>query len=294
MSDAEREAKYLMRALVPLDAAAEARGLRLDPAWVLARLPMGERLSHGGQAPVLGLRCLSPGLKVPVPALGRWLSAFAPFSGALAAAVLVFGIRVHTPLTAENAEIAEEASLARPFGTGAMVAPVPAVKSRPVAAQVIHPPSPLEAEGDKVLAEVPTPLTPVGSDRPVAHALPLSGGGLGESSKSNLSYSTSHSDNPTPLPKSSPVLSLRVLNSLLDQAGEIARIEVRAAGHVVVTVYDRRGRKVLSLFEGEVRTTREIRWDGRDSHGGAVPSGIYLIVAEAGEARSTGKVTVTK
>ena len=299
------EAIKLMEALRPLDAAAEVRGLALDPAWVHTRLDF-----------------LISREAIPSPTGGRvrervglW-SLLSPLAGALAAAVLVFGLRTRTPLTAEIAEVAEKPALENtlPFsgggeGGGTKPKPAPALASRPFGTVPIPSSSEgrigtvpaVEQETVPVVSSAPRPVvvSPVGSDRPLAKALPLSGGGLGEGSAPSRSHSASRPGDTLPPSgggegEGDEPLSLKVFNSLLDQPGETALIEVHSADSVRVLVFDRRGRKVLSLFEGEASANHEIRWDGRDSRGAEVPSGIYLIVAESGNLRSTAKVTVKK
>ncbi|MEZ4387125.1 MAG: FlgD immunoglobulin-like domain containing protein [Candidatus Krumholzibacteriia bacterium] len=60
------------------------------------------------------------------------------------------------------------------------------------------------------------------------------------------------------------------------------------AGHVRATVLDLRGREVAVLVDGERPAGRhEVRWDGRDRRGRALPSGTYLVdVRGCGEAAS--------
>jgi len=54
--------------------------------------------------------------------------------------------------------------------------------------------------------------------------------------------------------------------------------------HVVVTVYDIRGRRVKTLIDSELEPgTHKIHWNGRNDRGESVSSGIYLYTLKAGE-----------
>ena len=66
-------------------------------------------------------------------------------------------------------------------------------------------------------------------------------------------------------------------------------------GHVALSVYDLSGRRVACLADEQFqRGTHRLLWDGTDSHGTPVASGVYLIQLDAGPSRSTQKVTHVK
>jgi flagellar hook assembly protein FlgD len=71
---------------------------------------------------------------------------------------------------------------------------------------------------------------------------------------------------------------------------------VAEPGHVALKVYDSRGRVVKVLKEGtaEYAGEFEVEWDGRDSHGRALPSGIYYAVLEVDGRRFTRKMVILK
>jgi outer membrane protein assembly factor BamB len=62
-------------------------------------------------------------------------------------------------------------------------------------------------------------------------------------------------------------------------AGLTLRIEA-APGDMRVTVVDAIGRTVAVLFHGPSTGALQLRWDGRDPGGAAMPSGVYRVVAE--------------
>ena len=60
-----------------------------------------------------------------------------------------------------------------------------------------------------------------------------------------------------------------------------------------VRVFNLRGELVRTLHSGEFRTVR-FRWDGTDSRGAAVASGVYLVQADMEGARQTVKIALVK
>jgi hypothetical protein len=71
---------------------------------------------------------------------------------------------------------------------------------------------------------------------------------------------------------------------------------VAEPGHVALKVYDSRGRVVKVLKEGMAQYAGEfeVEWDGRDSHGRALPSGVYYAVLEVDGRRFTRKMVILK
>lgn len=61
------------------------------------------------------------------------------------------------------------------------------------------------------------------------------------------------------------------------------------------TIYDIRGAKVRDLqVDGLSPTANSLVWDGRDSRGAVVPSGVYLYKVSAGKEKVTGTVVVAR
>jgi hypothetical protein len=70
---------------------------------------------------------------------------------------------------------------------------------------------------------------------------------------------------------------------------------VDRGGEVRIVIYDPTGRHVRSLFEGEVSPgLYDVTWDGRDSHGVRVGSGVYFVRLEAPGAVRTQKLVLLK
>ena len=66
-------------------------------------------------------------------------------------------------------------------------------------------------------------------------------------------------------------------------------------GHVSLKVYSLRGMPVRTLVDqDEAAGTYPVTWDGRDTDGHVVASGIYLVYYEANQTKSTKKVAVVK
>jgi hypothetical protein len=75
----------------------------------------------------------------------------------------------------------------------------------------------------------------------------------------------------------------------------VIRFDVLAASPVSVRIYDITGRLVRELAEGRFAIgTHTLAWDGRDSQGHAVPSGIYLTKMVAGKFTESKKVVVLR
>lgn len=66
-------------------------------------------------------------------------------------------------------------------------------------------------------------------------------------------------------------------------------------GHVSLKVYSLRGTPVRTLVDqDESAGTKSVTWDGRDSDGHVVASGIYLVYYEADQTKSSVKIAVVK
>jgi len=61
-----------------------------------------------------------------------------------------------------------------------------------------------------------------------------------------------------------------------------------------VSVFDVRGRRVTTLFSGPVAGDAPVSWDGTDTNGSAVSSGIYFLRAEAGSMVASEKVILVR
>ena len=67
------------------------------------------------------------------------------------------------------------------------------------------------------------------------------------------------------------------------------------AGHVHLQIIDLRGRSVVTLVsEALAAGHHTTQWDGRDSRGGEVPSGVYLSRLEAGGHLIHGRMTLVR
>lgn len=66
-------------------------------------------------------------------------------------------------------------------------------------------------------------------------------------------------------------------------------------GTVSIKVYDLRGRHVATVFDGKVGAEQGIvSWDGRDTFGQAVASGVYLVKMHVGGWLTTQKMSVVR
>ncbi len=71
------------------------------------------------------------------------------------------------------------------------------------------------------------------------------------------------------------------------------RVSVSRSGPLEIRVYDVAGREVRALWEGFARPGEIARaWDGRDSRGGALPAGVYLLRATLGSERTTARLVL--
>jgi hypothetical protein len=96
---------------------------------------------------------------------------------------------------------------------------------------------------------------------------------------------------PLPEPSPSPPSKMRVgpatPNPFSGILGVPVEVPVSAAGsRVQVLVFDARGTLVTRLYDGDAPGGRLfVRWDGLDSRGRGVASGVYWFVAESGGER---------
>jgi flagellar hook assembly protein FlgD len=76
-------------------------------------------------------------------------------------------------------------------------------------------------------------------------------------------------------------------------ASTVVEFSAVAGSSGSVTVYNLRGERVLVLHNGEIQR-QEFRWDGTDSRGAAVASGVYVVRAEVDGAAQTAKMALVK
>jgi len=68
-------------------------------------------------------------------------------------------------------------------------------------------------------------------------------------------------------------------------------VDIPRAGHATLRIYDVRGHLVRTLVDRSVTPGRQsLSWNGRDSSGSTVPSGVYLVRLEASEFVVTRKI----
>jgi hypothetical protein len=73
------------------------------------------------------------------------------------------------------------------------------------------------------------------------------------------------------------------------------RYQLNNAGHVKIDIYDQRGRKVRSFERGHAAAGRYgLLWDGCDSSGKTLPSGVYLVKMGSGSYSGSKKVVLQK
>ena len=76
---------------------------------------------------------------------------------------------------------------------------------------------------------------------------------------------------------------------------EVADRGTRKESSASLNVYDMRGRRVRTLFEGEIDGGRySYSWDGRDDSKRALPSGVYIYRLTAGDWSSSRKMVLSK
>ncbi|NLH93090.1 MAG: T9SS type A sorting domain-containing protein [Candidatus Cloacimonetes bacterium] len=67
------------------------------------------------------------------------------------------------------------------------------------------------------------------------------------------------------------------------------------AGPATISVYDLRGRRIATLLDSYMRAGKHsIIWNGKDSAGDDVVSGVYILLLESGGKQHTRKVTLLK
>ncbi|RKY99838.1 MAG: hypothetical protein DRQ04_06955, partial [Candidatus Hydrothermota bacterium] len=75
----------------------------------------------------------------------------------------------------------------------------------------------------------------------------------------------------------------------------LVEYSVPCGGEVVLEVYDVSGRRVRELVRGEVaRGEHRMEWDGRDSEGRLLSSGVYFLRLEGMGMRAVGKMVLVR
>jgi hypothetical protein len=73
------------------------------------------------------------------------------------------------------------------------------------------------------------------------------------------------------------------------------RFDLPTKGRVRLAVYDCAGREIACLLDGEREAgSNEVSWDGRDSRGAAVGTGVYFYRLTAGKRALTKKMMLIK
>ncbi len=84
-------------------------------------------------------------------------------------------------------------------------------------------------------------------------------------------------------------LSLRVLGS------DRLRLTLPARADVTVDIHDARGARVQRVFSGSLEAgERALSWDGRDTQGRTVASGVYFVRALVGGEQLVGRLVVVR
>ncbi len=96
---------------------------------------------------------------------------------------------------------------------------------------------------------------------------------------------TSTGDGPSPSP--TPVIQIPTFINVFNPSRDgllTIPFQTREAAHVTMTLYDRKGLKVKTLFEGDVTTElQHTTWDGKNEMGSIVVSGVYIIELKTGD-----------
>jgi hypothetical protein len=85
-----------------------------------------------------------------------------------------------------------------------------------------------------------------------------------------------------------------IFNPLQGQKATV-KYSVGSAGHVTIKLYTETGRRVLTLFDGDVPAGKgSVDWNGRNLSGNPVASGVYVVRAVGPGLESTQKIAVVK
>ncbi|HPR89391.1 MAG TPA: T9SS type A sorting domain-containing protein [bacterium] len=78
-------------------------------------------------------------------------------------------------------------------------------------------------------------------------------------------------------------------------SGTVIRFDLPAAGHIQVAIYDLSGRRVTILVNGLLQAgAHSVRWDGTDTQGVKLPSGLFLVKLESDALAQTRKIMLMR
>ncbi len=69
---------------------------------------------------------------------------------------------------------------------------------------------------------------------------------------------------------------------------------IKSVGHLTLKIYNLRGQLVRTLIDRDVQTSGHVMWDGTDSRGASVASGVYFREARMGSDVRVGKIVLVK
>ncbi|RMG67629.1 MAG: T9SS C-terminal target domain-containing protein, partial [Calditrichaeota bacterium] len=73
------------------------------------------------------------------------------------------------------------------------------------------------------------------------------------------------------------------------------RFQLPGASRVVLRIYDLLGRRIATLFQGQLPAgVHQVKWDGRDRFGRPVPSGVYITHLQAGNLQRSRKMVLVR
>ena len=75
----------------------------------------------------------------------------------------------------------------------------------------------------------------------------------------------------------------------------IIHIELDKQTHVKVVIYDNKGKEIIKLLDEDKQPDfYTLKWNGKDSSGNVVGSGIYMVHLKAGAYKETKKIAIVK
>ena len=75
----------------------------------------------------------------------------------------------------------------------------------------------------------------------------------------------------------------------------VISFDIERSTEVELSVFNSLGRKIKTLFDEHAAAgSYDVVWDGTDSKGHSVPSGVYFYVARIGASTQTGKMMLLK
>lgn len=90
-------------------------------------------------------------------------------------------------------------------------------------------------------------------------------------------------------------LALAITGANPARSGATFQLSLRRATPVLVAIYDATGRRVKTLFDGELPAgSSAFRWDGRDQGAAPAPSGVYFARATAAGGRAVARLLLAR